>query len=52
MRTHWKSVVIGFGGALLALGLWHAYNDHTALHQLINIVNQATAAKQAAQEAR
>jgi len=49
MLRHWKSVVIGFGGALVALALWHGYNDHMALHQMIAIVNQATQAAQAAQ---
>ena len=50
MLKHWKSLALGFGGALLALGIWHAYNDHMALHQMIGIVNNAVAAQaQAAQ---
>lgn len=48
MLTLWKPAVIGFGGALLALALWHGYTDHMALHQMIGIINQATAAQQQA----
>ena len=27
-------------GVILALGIWHAYADHQALHAIINMINQ------------
>lgn len=39
------SVVGGIVGVLIGLGLIHAYYDHKALHDLVNLVNAQAAKK-------
>lgn len=40
-----KPLGIGIAGGLLGvalgLGIWHAWNDHVAVHQIIQLINQA-----------
>lgn len=33
-----KPLVIGIVGCLLALTIWHLYQDHIVFHQLLNFV--------------
>lgn len=41
MRSLLVPFAIGFVGMLLGLLLVHGYNDHVAVHALVNVINAA-----------
>ena len=51
-KTAAVSVAAGMVGVFVALVCWHLWQDHEALHQIINLINQnAAQAAKAAQAA-
>lgn len=50
MRAYWKPFLVGVGGVVVALSMWHGYQDHKALHDIITFLNQVTAQQAQAQK--
>lgn len=51
MRKHLITAGVGFGGVMVGLLVWHLWLDHTALHQIINVLNAQAARAQQVQQA-
>ena len=41
MKRHVLTALIGFGGMVLALALWHVYLDHASWHAFVNDIARA-----------
>lgn len=44
-RERLKSIAWGGVGVLAVLLLWHAWTDHVAFHQIVDMINKAATAQ-------